>query len=336
LQQAYIGHHMTIAQTIKKPKQFHHSKEHDLVRSIRLVNFETGEVATIMPNLGATVMELVLRSGNRLFSILEAPASLIEIIENKHFHGVKLIPFPGRIPQGKYTVAGKTYLLKRNAGDGASAIHGFVWNKPFRIVRTSVTNRRARVILEYVHKGDTKGYPFKFSVRLTYTLAAGSFSCATIIRNLDRRAIPTGDGWHPYFKTSGKVTRLNLVLPPHTFVELSDLRVPTGRFVRQTKTTTIPMSQKKLDAVFDLGERRRVVTTKLTDPRNKIELRIWQEAGKGKYRYLVLYRPETRTSVAVEPWTCAPNAVNNGSGLITLKPGGRFRASYGVGLRSIR
>jgi aldose 1-epimerase len=337
-QYANKGHYMTIAQTIKKPKHsHHHSKDHDLVRSIRLVNFETGEVATIMPNLGATVMELILKSGKKLHSIIEAPASLSEIIENKHYHGVKLIPFPGRIPQGKYTFAGKAYVLKRNASDGASAIHGFVWKKPFRIVRTAVTNRGASVILEYVHIGDTQGYPFKFSVRLTYTLAAGAFSCTTRIRNLDRRAIPVGDGWHPYYKTSGKITHLNLVLPPHTVVELSDLRVPTGRFARQTKTaTTIPMSRKRLDAVFDLGERRRVVTSKLTDLRNKIELRIWQEAGKGKYRYLVLYRPESHTSVAVEPWTCTPNAVNNGMGLITLKPGGIFRASYGVGLRSIR
>jgi aldose 1-epimerase len=96
------------------------------------------------------------------------------------------------------------------------------------------------------------------------------------------------------------------------------------------------MRQKKLDAVYDLGEKRRVVTTKLIDVANNVELHIWQDAGAGKYRYLVIHRPKTRTSVAVEPWTCAPNAVNNGMGLITLKPGGMFRASYGVGLRSQR
>jgi aldose 1-epimerase len=328
---------MTISQTIKKPKHHHHSKEHDLVRSIRLINFESGEVATIMPNLGATVLELVLKSGKKLHSILEAPGTLQEIIDNPHYHGSKLIPFPGRIPQGKYRFGGKNLALKLNSRDGASSLHGFVCKKPFRIVRTSVNNRRASVILEYVHNGETKGFPFKFSVRITYTLAGSSFTCTTIIRNLDRRSIPMGDGWHPYYKTAAKIDRLQMTLPPHAVVELSDEKIPTGWIMTPTrKASSIALKQKKIDSVFDLGEKRRVVTTKLTDPKKGLELNLWQEAGAGKYRYLVVYRPTSGTSVAIEPWTCAPNAVNNDLGLIVLKPGGTFRGSYGVKLKSIR
>ncbi len=328
---------MIIRQTIKKAKHTHATKRHDLVRSIRLVNFETGEVVTIMPNLGATVLELILRSGTKLHSILESPGSRQDIIENKHYHGAKLIPFPGRTPHGRYQFAGKDYALKPNTKDRASSIHGFVCKKPFRIVRTSVSNRGASVILEYIHRGETKGYPFKFSVRLTYTLASKSFSCTTAVRNLDTRAIPMGDGWHPYYKTSGKINRLLLSLPSHSVVELSDEKVPTGRIVRPTrKTSTIPLRRKAIDTVFDLGEKRRRLTTKLIDPKNGVELRLWQEAGMGKYRYLVVYRPPSGTSVAIEPWTCAPNAANNNLGLIVLKPRGKFVASYGVSLKSIR
>ena len=322
---------------MKKPKHPHGSKKHDLIRSIRLVNFETGEAATIMPNLGATVLELVLKSGKTLHSILEGPGSLQEIIDNKHYHGAKLMPFPGRIPQGRYRFAGKNYALKPNTKDGASSIHGFVCKRPFRIVRTDVNNRRASVVLEYNHKGDTKGYPFKFSVHLMYTLASKSFSCTTVVRNLDTLAIPMGDGWHPYYKTSGKINRLLLSLPPHSIVELSAGKIPTGRTIRPArKTSIIPLRRKAIDTVFDLGEKRQRVTTKLIDPKNGVELRLWQEAGVGKYRYLVVYRPPSGTSVAIEPWTCAPNAVNNQLGLIVLKPKGRFVASYGVNLRAIR
>jgi aldose 1-epimerase len=327
---------MTIQQTIKQPKHTHHSKKHDLIRSIRLINFETGEVATIMPNLGATVLELVLSSGKKLHSILESPGSLQNILENKHYHGAKLMPFPGRIPNGKYQFAGRNYALKRNAKDSTCSLHGFVCKKPFRIVRTAVNNRRASVILEYIHKGDTKGYPFKFSVRLTYTLANSSFSCTTAIRNMDRRAIPIGDGWHPYFKTSGKMNRLLLSLPSHSVVELTAQKVPTGQVVKPTrKTSTIPLRQKEIDSVFDLGERRRRVTTKLINPKTGVALQLWQDAGAEKYRYLVVYRPPSGTSVAIEPWTCAPNAANNKMGLLVLKQGGRFRASYGVRLKAL-
>lgn len=322
---------------MKKPKHPHGSKKHDLIRSIRLVNFETGEVATIMPNLGATVLELVLKSGKNLHSILEGPGSLQEMIDNKHYHGAKLMPFPGRIPNGRYQFAGKNYALKPNTQDGAASIHGFVCKRPFRIVHTAVSNHRASVVLEYIHRGDTKGYPFKFSVRLTYTLASKSFSCTTVVRNLDKRAIPMGDGWHPYFKTSGKTNQLLLALPPSSIVELSAEKIPTGRIVRPArKTFIIPLRRKAIDTVFDLGEKRRRVTTKLIDPKNGVELRLWQEAGVRKYRYLVVYRPPSGTSVAIEPWTCAPNAANNKLGLIVLKPKGRFVASYGVSLKTIR
>ena len=328
---------MTISQQVKKPKHIRHTKRHDLVRSIRLVNFETGEVATIMPNLGATVVGLMLRSGKGLHSILESPGSIQDIIDNKHYHGAKLMPFPGRTPKGKYEFAGKNYALKPNTRDGASSIHGFVCKKPFRTVRTAVNNRRASVILEYIHKGDTKGYPFKFSVRLTYILANESFSCTTLVRNLDKRAIPMGDGWHPYYSTVGKTNRLLLSLPSHSVVELTGQKVPTGRIVMSTqKTSIIPLRRKEIDSVFDLGEKKRRATTKLIDPKSGVELRLWQDAGAGKYRFLVIYRPPSGTSVAIEPWTCAPNAANNKLGLIVLKPGGKFMASYGVSLKSIR
>jgi aldose 1-epimerase len=328
---------MTVRQTIKKPTHIRHSKIHDLARSIRLVNFETGEVATIMPNLGATVLDLVLKSGTTLHTILESPGTLREIIDNKHYHGVKLIPFPGRIPNGTYQFAGKQYTLKRNSKADTSSLHGFVCKKPFRIVRTSVNNRRAFVILEYIHTGDTKGYPFKFSVRLTYTLANSSFSCTTVVRNKDRRSIPMGDGWHPYFKTSGKTNRLLISLPSHSVVDLTPQKVPTGRSAKPTRRTSIiPLKRKAIDSVFDLGEKRRRATTKLINPKTGVALNLWQEAGKGKYRYLIVYRPPSGTSVAIEPWTCAPNAANNNMGLIVLKPGGIFKASYGVSLKSVR
>jgi aldose 1-epimerase len=97
--------------------------------------------------------------------------------------------------------------------------------------------------------------------------------------------------------------------------------------------SVIPLSRKVLDTVFDFGVKRKIVTTKLIDRKQGIELQLWQESGKGQYRYLVLYRPASGTSVAIEPWTCAPDAFNNNLGLLVLNPGGKFRASYGVKLK---
>jgi aldose 1-epimerase len=303
-------------------------------RAIKLVNFESGEYVSILPHLGATVRELVLKCGGRLFSVLEHPQALRETIENKRFAGVKLIPFVGRIKDAMYQFGGRTYRLRPNSSSGY-AIHGFFKDKRFQLVKTRGGRNSASIVLETVHDGTTKGFPFKFSVRLTYTLADKSFSCTTEIRNDDTRTIPMGDGWHPYFRTSGSIKRSKLSLPPHAIVEVSGSgKIPTGRISGwKSGQTMVPLSINPMDAVFDLGKERRRVTTKLIDPRLGMEIQLWQDSGKGKYRYLVVYRPASGKSVAIEPWTCAPNALNNNLGLIVLKQGGKFRASYGVRLR---
>jgi aldose 1-epimerase len=321
---------------VKKPANTSHTTRDNKVRSIKLVNFETGESVSILPNLGATVRELILRRGGKLFSVLEFPQSYEETVENKHFAGVKLIPFPGRITDATYRFGGKPQKLKVNSSNNF-AIHGFFFDKPYELIGTKVGDNSASVVLKSDHDGKTKGYPFKFEVRLTFTLTAGSFTCSTEIRNTDSKPIPVGDGWHPYFKTSGSAKKLLLSIPPHSVVEVTPSKVPTGEMRKPvTKRTTIHLSKKTLDSVFDFGKTRQKLTTKLIDRKLGMEIQLWQDSGAGRYRYLILYRPVSGSSVAIEPWTCAPNSFNNAIGLIVLKPGRKFKASYGVVLKKLQ
>lgn len=266
--------------------------------------------------------------------MLESPKSVTEIIENRHFAGAKLIPFAGRITAASYRFGEKQYRLRADSR-GRFAIHGFVNNKPFQIERSIANADHAAVVLSYAHPGTTKGYPFKFLVRIAFTLKKCSFTCTTEIRNTDSKPIPIGDGWHPYFKTSGPVDKLLLSLPTHTVVDVSPaFKVPTGEIRAETTgRQSVPLGKMAMDSVFDLGAERRRATTRLIDRKRGLEVQLWQESGRRKYRYLVVYRPPSGTSVAVEPWTSAPNAFNNGMGLMVLKPGGRFKATYGVKLR---
>jgi aldose 1-epimerase len=321
---------------VKKPTSKTDRFKENKTRSIKLVNFETGESVSILPNLGATVRELILRFRGKLFSVLEFPESYEDTVENKHYAGVKLIPFPGRITDATYRFRGKRHKLKVNSSNNF-AIHGFFFDKPYELIDTKVEDNSASVVLAAEHNGKTRGYPFKFEVRLTYTLTTGSFTCTTEIRNTGFKPMPIGDGWHPYFRTSGPVKRLLMSIPAHSVVEVTPSKVPTGETRTPiSKRSTIPLSNKTLDSVFDFGRKRRRVTTKLIDRKLGAEIQLWQESGVGRYRYLVLYRPVSGTSVAIEPWTCAPDSFNNGMGLIVLKPGGRFKASYGVKLKDLQ
>src|ERR1700694_1587057 len=47
--------------------------------------------------------------------------------------GDGLIPFPGRVREGRYTFAGKTYQMERNDKEGPNAIHGFLRQVPWEI-----------------------------------------------------------------------------------------------------------------------------------------------------------------------------------------------------------
>ena len=319
----------------KKPLSVEHARE--LLRMVRLVSFKTGEFVTILPSLGGRVHEIVLKAGKRRFSILESPQSAADIIKNDHFAGAKLIPFAGRIPEAKYEFGGKAHRLTVDPR-GNFAIHGFVTDKLFRIAKSTAGADHASVVLEYTHHGKTKGYPFKFFVRLTFSLKNSVFSCTTEIRNIDSKPLPVGDGWHPYFRTSGPIGKMFLSLPSHSVVEVTPLfKVPTGRTIKSAPgRVIIPLNRKEMDSVFDFGEKQRRVTTRLIDPTVGVEIQIWQESGRKKYRYLVVYRSPAGSSVAIEPWTSAPDAFNNSMGLLILKPGAKFKSSYGVKLRQLR
>ncbi len=61
---------------------------------------------------------------------------------------------------------------------------------------------------------------------------------------------------------------------------------------------------------------------------------LWADAGFG---YLMVYTGDTlgqverrRHGVAIEPMTCPPNALRTGKDLLSLEPGQKWSASWGI------
>mgnify|MGYP000125559389 CR=1 FL=1 len=71
--------------------------------------------------------------------------------------------------------------------------------------------------------------------------------------------------------------------------------------------------------------------TEITDRESNITIQLWQEAVI--YKYLQIFIPPSRSSIAVEPMSCSINAFNSKEGLIILKPKEKFSGSYGVMLQ---
>jgi aldose 1-epimerase len=58
-------------------------------------------------------------------------------------------------------------------------------------------------------------------------------------------------------------------------------------------------------------------------------LDIWQKAGIEQYNAIQIYTPPDRMSIAIEPMTSEPDALNHHRGLIVIPPGEERAFTFG-------
>lgn len=301
---------------------------------LELSNMLTGEYATILHDYGTCVNELVLNVNGKNRSLMKGTKDPKEISGKQWFKSAKMAPFPNRIRDGKYSFNGQDYQLPLNDTKLGNAIHGFVFDKVFELLSHDESQTECSVELQYSYNGKMEGFPFPFKMNLTYILSDDGLECETLVVNTGQQPMPFGDGWHPYFQTNNKVDRLQLCLPSAELIELDDKKIPTGKLLPFTdfEDCLVTIGDRNFDTglKLKLNGRDDIVNIELYDPDNDILIDVWQEVGTNKYNYLQLYIPPDRQSIAIEPMSCAADAFNNGMGLITLAPGERFQARYGI------
>jgi len=110
-----------------------------------------------------------------------------------------LFPFANRIKNGEYAFNGKTFKLNCNESDKNNALHGLVYNKTFNLIHQETSLDFALIKLQYTDAGINAGFPYKYSVELTYKLSNSGLSLIIDITNNDDNSFPYTLGWHPYF-----------------------------------------------------------------------------------------------------------------------------------------
>ena len=297
-----------------------------------LQNQLTGEYVSIIPDFGGNVNELMLKKENKLYSILDGNETAKELINDTIYKGAHLIPFSGRIIDGVYTFHSKTYQLPVNETDRNNALHGFLNDKKLNVLHVSNDNESASLELSYDYKRNVPGYPFTFRLSLIYTLSAGGLKINISVKNTGTESMPFSCGWHPYFRFNEPVDNLYFQIPATDIVELTEHLVPSGELVATHQfTRSEKIGSAQLDTCFVM-KNEKIVRARLYSPTEDYSLCLWQQAGERQFRYMQVYIPPHRRSIAIEPVSAPPNVFNNRMAPATLAPAETFEASYGVNI----
>jgi len=304
------------------------------IYEIMIKNNKTNEFISIIPNSGARIKELWLNNGKKNISILSKITNLNSNERDDIFNNAKLSPFAGRVDSGEYQFNNIKYNLFVNYSEENNACHGFIYDKVFSVIDKVINDQSAYCVLRYEYEGDTKGYPFKYSIEITYELSSiNGLTCKTKILNESGKTIPLSDGWHHYYNLGLKVDDLQLKLNAEEIMGLNSRNIPDGNNEQFTEFKTPDrIGNRFIDSCFKIENNGGKAVTELISKENDIHLNIWQDTGKGKYNYLVIYTPPHRDSIAIEPMTSNVNTFNNMEGLIYLEPNEEFKSSFGINL----
>ncbi|QQS43448.1 galactose mutarotase [Candidatus Roizmanbacteria bacterium] len=235
-----------------------------------------------------------------------------------------LAPFPNRVCDGIYTFEGETYQLYPNETARGHALHGFLMKKACELVSQDERAESTVAVFRTTFiKGEFQGYPFDLEMTLTFTLKETALDIEITAKNTGTTNAPYGIGWHPYLTAGKKIDDCKLRIPAKKIMEVRTDKelIPTGKLLENEfgpELKTIGATQ--LDTCF----------TDLVDHTVKFEnIELWMEESM---QYFQSYTPEERLSIAVEPMSCAPDAFNNGLGLITLEPGKSISHQFGIRL----
>ncbi|HEY2725091.1 MAG TPA: aldose 1-epimerase family protein [Pseudonocardiaceae bacterium] len=245
--------------------------------------------------------------------------------------GQMLIPWPNRVEDGRYRFGGAEHQLALTEPAAGNAIHGLTrWSN-------WTAAKQDQAILRMHHTLHAQpGWPFVLGCELEFTLDDSGLAVRTTVTNLGAGPCPYASGAHPYLSVGTPlVDTARLRLPARTRY-LSDQRgIPVGREPVPGGGMDGLIGPQRLDTAFTdlVRDADGLVRVRLSAPAGP-EVTLWADEA---YRWIQVFTgdgvPEPsrrRTGLAVEPMTAPPNALRTGEGLVTLRPGERHSARWGI------
>lgn len=287
---------------------------------VRLQDKATNTIISILPEFGGLLHSFEIPIQGGYLNIIENYSSREQINQElaTSYKSSKLSPFVCRLRNGKYTIDDEEFEIAKKFTDG-NAIHGLLYNKPFRIVDEFSDDNTAVVTLRYHFKKEEPGYPYDYVCEVRYTLLPKStLQIETTVLNLDTVAIPLADGWHPYFQLGGVIDDYEFQMSTETMVEFDKGLIPTGKLIHDKAfADATRIGNRELDNCFVVQPIEQRPCAVMYNPGNGAYVSIFTNS---RYPYLQIYTPRHRKSMAIENLSAAPDCFNNGMGLLMLSP----------------
>ena len=252
--------------------------------------------------------------------------------------GDVLIPFPGRISDGRYMFEGQSLQLERNDKEGPNSIHGFVRSLPWQVQDAHPNTVTFEVRLD-VDTYTARGYPFSLAVWITYELGPSGLICTFTVENIGQRAAPVGVGFHPYFTVgTSTIDDAEVRIPGASYLEFNERLVPTGAIVNVADTPWDCRCFRRVGGHrFNhcyVGLERDAQGLATASLRHGAHGRAIDVTMDDAFSAVVVYTGDAiadspRAALAIEPMTCASDAFNHPDwGLKRLVPGELFSGRY--------
>ena len=211
--------------------------------------------------------------------------------------GYPLVPYSNRIADGKFTWDGQAFVLAKNFGDHPHSIHGFGWQRAWKLVEIEEDS----AVMQLVHLADDD-WPWDCKATQSIKITQKSVLLTLTLTNLATSAMPAGLGWHPYFLRS---QHMQLQFSAQNLWSMNERSLPEQMiavpdFADFNKLKAI--GNPNLDHCYS-GWNGKVM---IEYPEHKLAVTLTTH----DCNYIVFFTPTDKDFVAIEPVTHLNNAIN--------------------------
>ena len=307
---------------------------------VDLITLEAqSERAVIVPAAGCQCLSYSVGA----LEIIAGPPSPDSWRAHPHRGGIPILfPWPGRVAGARFNFKSRDYLLPVNEPALGNAIHGFACERPFRVARQGPYYVSA-ILDSSEHPDLASIWPWPFVLEINYEVGNG-LRLRARISNSGNSTMPFGFGAHPYFHAPvdphASRGAISVQLDANSRWPLDANMIPSGPPVPLAGKYDLRVPRPLGAETFDDAFRMIVATdasaprARMIDPSLNLAVEMRADPAFGDF---VVFAPANNPVVALEPYTCAPDAFNLAtrgidSGARELAPGQTFEAGFEIRL----